>query len=145
MQCQNCIRMIDKRFFHIIHTYVEGWCKHGNYLILIISGKWLWKWRSLLSESVSPCFYMNAWPDWQNHVVHPHVTPQTKSNGQMSYKGPTLKTVMLLCDSYNSSIRFMLCNAQNKTNDFLKNDLSPTGISNSKVVPVIHSSHHKSI
>jgi hypothetical protein len=39
----------------------------------------------------------------------------------------------------------MLCNAQNKTNDFLKNDLSSTGTGKSKVVPVIHSSHHKSI
>jgi len=59
--------------------------------------------------------------------------------------GPTLKAAMLLCDLYNSSIRFMLYNAQNKTNGILKNDLLSTGTSNSKVVPVIHSSHHKSI
>jgi hypothetical protein len=59
--------------------------------------------------------------------------------------GPTLKGAMLLCDLYNSSIRFMLYNALNKTNDFLKNDLLTTGTGKSKVVPVIHSSHHKSI
>jgi len=90
---------------------------------------------------------MNARPDWQNHVVHSHVTPPKLMDNfnYISYTGPTLKAATLLCDLYNSSIRNMLCNSQNKTNDFLKNDLSSTGTGNSKVIPVIHSSHHKSI
>jgi len=97
---------------------------------------------------VSHSMFLHECITWLAKPCSPltHYTTKAMDNfNYISYMGPILKVAMQLCDLYNSRIRLMLCNAQYKTNNFLKNDLSLTGTSNCKVVPVIHSSHHKSI